>query len=253
VLACGQVLASPFVPTLAPALALLGLGGAPRIAAAAPGADNAMAQIPPAVLERALALATESARLAAPASARIVVEAGSLDARLRLAPCERVEAYLPAGVPPWGRTRVGLRCAAGPTRWNVSLPVQVQVLAPALVVVAALPAGGTLTAAHLRRVETDWALSRAPLCDDLLAVIGRTVQRNLAPGEVLQASLLRTRLWFAQGDTVRVEISGSGFAIFTDAVALAPGVEGRNVKVQTEGGRVLIGRPAGDRRIEVAL
>ncbi|NZD58911.1 hypothetical protein HZU83_19715 [Sphaerotilus montanus] len=38
---------------------------------------------------------------------------GQLDPRLRLAPCQQIDAYLPPGSTPWGRTRVGLRCPSG--------------------------------------------------------------------------------------------------------------------------------------------
>jgi flagella basal body P-ring formation protein FlgA len=41
---------------------------------------------------------------------RTEVEVGSLDSRLRLAPCEKVEAFMPPGSRLWGRSRIGLRC-----------------------------------------------------------------------------------------------------------------------------------------------
>ena len=59
--------------------------------------------------------------------ARIEIEPGQLDPRLKLTPCRRIEPYLPTGSTAWGRTRVGLRCLQGPTRWNVYLPVTVRV------------------------------------------------------------------------------------------------------------------------------
>ena len=50
---------------------------------------------------------------------RVGVSLGQLDPRMRLAPCDRVKAYLPSGAQLWGRTRVGLRCEQGSVRWNV--------------------------------------------------------------------------------------------------------------------------------------
>ena len=64
---------------------------------------------------------------------RMEVSVGTLDSRLRLAPCARVEPYLPAGARLWGRTRLGLRCVDGPTRWNVFLPITVKAFGPAWV------------------------------------------------------------------------------------------------------------------------
>src|SRR3989344_4914921 len=48
---------------------------------------------------------------------RMEVSVASLDSRLRLAPCARVEPYLPVGARLWGRTRLGLRCVEGQTAW----------------------------------------------------------------------------------------------------------------------------------------
>src|SRR4029079_11688804 len=74
---------------------------------------------------------------------RIEVEVGRLDARLKLAPCARIEPYLPHGTRLWGRSQIGVRCAEGPSRWNVYLPVIVHVRGRALVAARALPAGTT--------------------------------------------------------------------------------------------------------------
>src|SRR5688572_30171507 len=90
---------------------------------------------------RALALAgTQQAG----AGFRVEVEVGRLDARLRLAPCQRIEPYLPANSRLWGRTRIGLRCAQGASPWNVFLPITVKVFGRALVAAAPLPVGTTL-------------------------------------------------------------------------------------------------------------
>ncbi len=80
---------------------------------------------------------------AAPLRAEVVV--GSLDTRLRLAPCQKVEPHLPAGTRLWGRSRIGLRCVDGPTRWNVFVPVTVKAWGPAWVLKKAVASGATLT------------------------------------------------------------------------------------------------------------
>ena len=212
-------------------------------------------------LEQARQVALQAATLAAgatpqrPGSAapRVEVIAGTLDTRLRLAPCERVEAYLPAGARAWGRTRIGLRCQQGSTRWNVSLPLTVRVWAPALVLAAPLPAGTVLAAEHLALAEVDWAAEAASVFVDPARLIGRTLARPLAAGGAPRHTDLRARQWFAAGDTVRVVARGPGFSISSDATALSPGVEGQPARVRTEGGRVVSGQPVGERRIEVGL
>ena len=60
---------------------------------------------------------------------RMEVTVGELDRRLKLAACERVEPYIPPGSQLWGKTRLGLRCVQGVSRWNVFLPITVKALA----------------------------------------------------------------------------------------------------------------------------
>ncbi|HRH88570.1 MAG TPA: flagellar biosynthesis protein FlgA, partial [Rubrivivax sp.] len=104
---------------------------------------------------------------------RVEVEPGRLDPRLRLAPCERIEPYLPPLARAWGRSRIGLRCVQGPTPWNVTLPVTVKVFAPAWVPVAPLPAGTVLEAGQLQLAEVDWAAAATPPLADAGQLDGR--------------------------------------------------------------------------------
>jgi flagellar basal body P-ring formation protein FlgA len=214
-----------------------------------------------ATVEQARQLALQAATSAAgpgalrptPGAPRVEVIAGALDPRLRLAPCERVEAFLPSGARAWGRTRIGLRCEQGATRWNVWLPLTVRVWAPGVVLTAALPAGSVLAAEHLQLAEVDWAADAAPAFADPVRLVGRTLARPLVTGAAPRTTDLRARQYFAAGDSVRLVASGPGFAISGDATALSPGLEGQIVRVRTEGGRVVSGRPVGERRVEVGL
>lgn len=183
---------------------------------------------------------------------RLEVEVGALDARLKLAPCERIEPYLPNGVRLWGRTRIGLRCTEGATLWNVYLPLTVRVFGPGVESVAALPAGAVLTAADLRTAEVDLA-ARGSAIVDQGAAIGRTLARPLAPGQSLRVADLRKRQWFAAGETVQITAVGAGFRVSGEGQALGPGYEGQSARVRTESGRIVVGQPVAERRIEIAL
>ncbi|EHR72878.1 flagella basal body P-ring formation protein FlgA [Burkholderiales bacterium JOSHI_001] len=183
---------------------------------------------------------------------RVVVQPGALDTRLKLAPCARIQAYLPEGVPAWGRTRAGLRCLEGPVRWNVSLPLTVQVLARAAVLSAPLPAGTVITPEHLSEAEVDLAAQASPVLP-AAALLGRTLLRALPAGQALRAPDLKVRQWFAAGDTVRIVAQGAGYAVSAEGQALTAGLEGQPSRVRTDSGRVIVGRPVGERRLEVTL
>ncbi len=184
---------------------------------------------------------------------RVDVQFGTLDARLRLAPCEQIQPYLPPGTKLWGRSRIGLRCLQGPTRWNVYLPVTVKVFGPALVATRALPVGSVLAAGDLAQAEVDLAEDASVALRQRELAVGRTLARALQPGASLRQSHLQARQWFAAGETVVVVAQGRGFAVSGEAQALTPGIEGQPARVRTGQGRVISGTPVGERRVEVNL
>ena len=225
------------------------------VAAAVPQApaQTASAALDEALATRVHALAREASQRAAP-GLRVEVALGRLDPRLRLAPCGQVQPYLPPGTRLWGAARIGLRCSDGRARWNVFLPLQVDVWGPGVVAAAPLAAGTTIGAADLRAAEVNLAalphtraLPRAELA------LGRVLARPLAAGDAVFAADLRARLWFAAGDTVRIVAAGRGWRIHGEGQALAPGLEGQPVRVRTESGRIVSGVAVGEREVEVAL
>ena len=240
-------------PALALFIALLfgGVHGA-TLAQNAPadapnGLDTGLAQQ---VRQLALGGTTPHAQPGAP---RFEVEVGQLDPRLRLAPCQQIQPYVPDGMRMWGKSRIGLRCVQGPTKWNVYLPVTVKVFGTALVATSGLSSGSVLSAADLTLAEVDLAEdSAAPIVNAELAV-GRTLTRALKPGQGLRQSHLKARQWFAAGETVTVVAQGEGFSVAGEAQALNPGIEGQPVRLRTEGGRIVTGQPVGERRVEMSL
>jgi flagella basal body P-ring formation protein FlgA len=227
-------------------LVLFGLLGA-----AAPAGAEAVPALEASLLEdvRALALG----KVAETGGSRVEVTIGQLDPRLRLAPCQSIEPYLPPGVRLWGKARIGLRCKVGPTPWNVYLPITVKVFGRALVVPAGAAAGSVLTEADLAEAEVDLAEEFTPAVVEPKLATGRVLAQNLKPGQTLRQAHLKIRQWFVAGETVRVVATGPGFALESEAQALSNGVEGQPARVRTEGGRILTGVPSGERRIEVAL
>lgn len=210
-------------------------------------------------LDRALATqlhqwAHEQAQ-AAPAQAglRVELSVGQLDPRLRLAPCTRIEPYLPPGARPWGRTRVGLRCVDGESRWNVYLPVTVHLWANAPVLREPRPTGHLLEDADFTVAEVDWAeRTDAPLLESE-AYVGRNLARPLAAGQPVRSTDIQRRQWFAAGDTVQVIARGRGYSVSSQGQALSRGLEGQTVRVRTTSGRIVSGTAVAEHRVELAL
>jgi flagella basal body P-ring formation protein FlgA len=209
----------------------------------------------PAWTQRAQQLANDAARMAFgdQIPVRVEVVPGQLDPRLSLAPCQKVDVFMPAGQRAWGRTRIGLKCLQGPVAWSVTLPLTVRLWAPGLVAAGPLPAGTVLSAAHLRLSEVDWAERDSPVLLLETSALGRTLATALSPGAPVRQEHLRKRQWFDAGDTVRLHAVGPGFTIQGEGVAITPGIEGQSARIRTESGRTITGKPVGQRLAEVQL
>ena len=184
---------------------------------------------------------------------RVEVTVGKLDPRLRLAPCLHIDPYMPAGLPIWGATRMGLRCTQGTKLWNVSIPITVSVYAQATVLKMALAAGTVLDGSQLTQAEVDLAAAPGAAVSDPMLAVGRTLGRSVAAGVALRQTDLKARQYFAAGETVRVTALGPGWEVVTEGQAIGAGIEGQSVRVRTEGGRLLNARPTGDRQVEITL
>lgn len=233
------------------ALALLA-GTCGRVIGAEPAAVDAPDS--PAVLEQQVRqLALDGARAGTPGGPRIEVGVGQLDPRLHLAPCQRIEPYLPDGMRLWGRGRIGLRCTQGAIRWNVYLPVTVKAFATALVATSSLGVGAVLGAADVTQAEVDLAEDPSSAVADAELAVGRVLTRTLRPGQSIRQSHLKVRQWFNAGETVSLLLHGAGFSVESEGQALGNGLEGQPVRVRTDSGRIVTGQAVGGRRVELAL
>ena len=244
--ALGLALAS-----LAPALAqtpggagtLPGIGGemgADFVAAAQHWVDDAVAQ-------GRGAAGTDMAPL------RMEVSVGTLDSRLRLAPCASVEPYLPPGQRLWGRSRLGLRCVDGAVRWNVFLPVTVKAIGPAWVLRDGVAPGAVLQAGDAVQAEADWAADASPVVADPAQWVGRVATRALAAGQPIRQAMVRTQQVLQAGASVRILAGGRGFEVSTEGQALSAGGVGEAVRVRMPNGRIATGQVVDAGTVRMAL
>lgn len=195
------------------------------------------------------ALAVQGTRL----PLRMEVAVGQLDPRLKLAPCQRTQPYLPAGTRLWGKTRLGVRCLEGASRWNVFLPVTIKAFGPAWVIKGQVSPGAPLVAADAMEVEVDWAESSSPIVANPSDWVGKTPTRLLSTGQALRQDMVRASQVFQAGAQVRVLASGVGFQIAGRAQAISAGVVGQSARVRMDNGQILHGVVADDRTVRVVL
>lgn len=181
---------------------------------------------------------------------RLQAQLGRLDGRLRLAPCAEVEVYTPTRL--WGSSHLGMRCIQGATRWSVTLPVQVQVMGPAWVLRANVPAGQALKDQDLERREVDLAEDGSPvLATD--GWDGQVTARSLRAGQTLRQNMLRAAKVFTSGTQVRVLVQGSGFQVSTQGRAMSVGVVGQVTQVRMDNGRVMNATVVDARTVRVEI
>ena len=184
---------------------------------------------------------------------RMEVNVGRLDSRLRLAPCGNVEPYLPPGARLWGRTRIGLRCIDGISRWNVSLPVTVNAYGNAWVIKGTVPSGTTLTEADVVEAEVNWAEETNPILRDPALWVGQVATRLLTTGQAVRQGMVKPAQVFQAGAQVRVVAQGAGFQVSSMAQALSVGVVGQVARVRLDSGKVSSGTVLDTRTVKIDL
>ena len=184
---------------------------------------------------------------------RMEVAVGSLDSRLKLAPCSQVEPFVPVGTRLWGKARLGLRCLDGGVKWNVFLPVTVKAYGLAWVIKGNVQAGAVLTEADVMEAEVDWAEDSNPVVSNPAQWLGQVTTRALTTGQALRQGMIKPAQAFQAGAQVRVVAQGTGFQISSDAQAISAGIVGQLARVRMENGRVMSGVVLDSRTVKLEM
>lgn len=186
-------------------------------------------------------------------ASRIEISIGATDSRLQLAPCQHAEPFLRGATRLWGRTFVGLRCAAG-AHWNINVPVQVQVYGPALIALHPLPSGQSIREADVKTDEVEWTREpQSSVVREFSQLQRRVPSRSIEAGQPIALAQLVDVPAIGQGDSVKLIGRGQGFSISTDATALASAPEGQPVRVRLESGKIVTGTARDGRIVEVSF
>jgi len=184
-------------------------------------------------------------------SGRVEIVVGQLDPRLTLAPCSRIEPFLPAGTRAWGRINVGMRCREG-ANWTVFMPVNVKVFGRALTPKKTLMYGAVLADNDVvESLETELSKEPGVPVSDLIQIDGLLLTRAMYPGQILRMEYFRAAPAISQGDQVKLVATGTGFTISADGEALAHALNGQSVRVRTETGRIVSGIARPGRVVEL--
>ena len=161
-----------------------------------------------------------------------VVEAGSLDSRLRLPKCKLpLDAYAPPNGIRAGRTVVGVRCE-GERPWKIYAPLKVKL--PAEVVAAARPLkrGEILQHVDLTTVKEDVATLHRDYYLDTQTLIGQRIRRNLNRGDVITPTAVEKQKLVRRGTEVTVLTENPQLQVRMRGKAMANGARGDRIKIK---------------------
>lgn len=177
---------------------------------------------------------------------KVSVSAVAVDSRLKLARCDNMQMFLPAGSKIMGRTSVGVRCNA-PQVWTVYVQANVQIMVEYLIAAGPLAQGHVITEQDLAKGQGDLAKLPPNVFTEASQAVGRSVYVPLAAGTVLRQEMLRVTPVVQQGQKVVLNSIGDGFRVSAEGTALNNASEGQRVKVKVGNGQVISGlaRPGG--------
>lgn len=171
---------------------------------------------------------------------QVSIEVGPLDQRMQLAACAAPEAFQQPGARAWGKTTVGVRCAA-PAVWTVYIQAKVGVLADYVAAAVPLAAGQTIEPSQLVLLKGDIAAMPNGIVTDMAQALGRSSLTALPAGLPLRLDALRSKPVVQQGQLVRVVSSGEGFKVSAEARAIGNAGDGQVVQVRTPAGVIISG------------
>lgn len=171
---------------------------------------------------------------------KVTVTVGAVDPRVVLPACPALEMFLPAGARLWGQTSVGVRCGGG-TPWSIYVTAHVRVVGEYLVTARPLPHGQVLNATDIAAQSGDLTQLPSGILTDPQQAVGKTLAASLGPGQPLRQDMLRAPLVVQQGQSVKVQSSGSGFTVSTDGKALNNANDGQVAQVRTNSGQTVSG------------
>jgi flagellar basal body P-ring formation protein FlgA len=171
---------------------------------------------------------------------QISVVVGTIDPRLNVAACTAPEPFLPSGSRAWGKTSVGVRCAA-PTAWIIYLKATVKVQGDYVSAAIPLAQGKVIEASDLKTVQGDLAALPSGVITNASQAIGQKLSMSVPLGAPLRKELLRSQPAIQPGQAVRLVSSGPGFKVSSEGRAIGSANDGQLVQTRTASGQTVSG------------
>jgi flagella basal body P-ring formation protein FlgA len=170
----------------------------------------------------------------------VTVNVGTLDPRLRLAPCTDVlKAALPSGATFRDRMTVAVSCTGG-SSWTVYVPISIETQTPVLVLRRAAGRGTRLTAEDVEIQTRAVQGTGDSYLTDAAELEGRTLKRPLGAGAALTAEAMADDLVVRRGQQVTLLAAVGGLEVRATGVAMNDAAAGGRAKVQNISSRRIV-------------
>lgn len=168
------------------------------------------------------------------------VQVNAPDRAADLPKCAHLEAFLPPGAKAQGKTTVGLHCTT-PSKWTVFLQAQVQILSPYLVAAHPLSIGQTLSSTDLMMKLIDITDVPNGVVNNPEGLYGNSLLANIPAGSPIRRQQIKLAYVVRSGQSVKLKLSGQGFEITGEGIAISNASEGQSVQVRTPRGSMVSG------------
>ena len=159
------------------------------------------------------------------------VSVQALDSRLRLAACDRLQPFFPAGARHLGNTTVGVRCRS-PKPWVIYLTARTAAYGKVLVSAHALPRGAVLSASDFRLARRDLAALPYGYLNDPRRIASMILTQPLSADAVLTPGMLQAPHLVHRGQRVTLVTTAPGLEVRMAGQALTDGARGTLVQVR---------------------
>ncbi|HQS57075.1 MAG: flagella basal body P-ring formation protein FlgA [Gallionellales bacterium 35-53-114] len=215
-------------------LSLIMLSALPAAAGAAPAAANAVQSH--SVIRDTVAAFVRAQTKAIPG--KVSIQVTDIDRRIVLPACPALEAFLPPGSQLNGNSNVGVRCNSKQP-WSLFVQVNVKISLNMLTAGKTLQQGQTIRAEDLGTLSSE-SLQPGTLTDPAQA-IGKIMKIGIAAGQILRHDMLRAPYSVRQGQSVQLNVVGSGFRVSAEGRALNNAAEGETTSARTTSGQIVSG------------
>lgn len=183
-------------------------------------------------------------------SEEVAISVIAFDPRLSLAKCNSLDMFFSGNNRAWGKTSVGIRCLS-PVRWTIYAQAHVSVIGNYPMTNVNLSQGQTIERSDLVLQRGDLTLLPSNVITRIDDVVGRQAKITMSSGSLVKAENISFPIVVQQGQKVRIYVSGEGFTLATDGVALNSAIAGDTVRARVVSGQTVQGQARENGQVEV--